>query len=154
MSDADDMRAATLDLTNRYLAAYSAKDWDAFASLWAADGVLEFPYAPPGRRSRYEGIAAILAYMQGVSGRMQAEGLDYYEVYPMLDPEIVCIEMGLRGRIVATGSPISQRYVSIIRAKGGKIVHYKEFWNPIASMDANGGRAAWTAAFGSPADAP
>ncbi len=150
MSDAERLRAATLDLTNRYLAAFSARDWDAFAALWADDGVLEFPYAPPGRRSRYAGKAEILAYMQPVAGRMKAESLDYYEVYPMLDPEMVCVEMGLKGRILATDAPIAQRYVSIIQAKAGRIWRYREYWNPVASMDAHGGRAAWTAGFGRP----
>ena len=154
MTDTEAERAATLALTNQYLALFAQKDWAGFAALWAEDGVLEFPYAPPGRRSRYVGKADIVAYMQGVSGRMTAGGLQYYDVHPMLDPAKVCIEMGLSGTIVATGLPIAQRYVSIVETKGGRIWRYREYWNPIASMDANGGRDAWTAAFGSPETAP
>lgn len=146
----DAERAATRSLADQYLAAFAEKRWEAFMALWAEDGVLEFPYAPPGRRGRYVGKAEILAYMQSVAGRMTADNLDYYEVHPMLDPGMVCTEMGLTGHIRATGAPIVQRYVSIIEARDGKIRRYREYWNPLASMDANGGRAAWTAGFGSP----
>ena len=38
----------------------------------------------------------------------------------------------------------------LTRTKEGKISLYRENWNPLVSMDTNGGREAWTAAFGSP----
>ncbi len=63
MTGTEAERANTQALANQYLALFSRKDWDGFAALWADDGVLEFPYAPPGRRSRYVGKAEILAYM-------------------------------------------------------------------------------------------
>ena len=47
-------------------------------------------------------------------------------------------------------APYNQKYISIVEMKGGKVSLYREYWNPIVSMDANGGREAWTAAFGSP----
>jgi len=152
--DAENERAAIQHLVQRYLYLFSQQSWDEWIDLWADDGVLEFPFAPAGRRSRYVGKVDILAYMKAVAarmaGRIKSEGLDYFHMHPMLDPATFCLEMGIRGRILETGAPYRQKYISIIYTKGGKLSLYREYWNPIVSMDANGGRDDWTAAFGSP----
>jgi len=85
-----------------------------------------------------------------MAGRVKVEGVEYFHVHPMRDPAMSCFEMGVKGRILETGAPYNRKYISIIETKGGKISRYREYWNPIVSMDTNGGRDAWTAAFGSP----
>jgi uncharacterized protein len=157
MSQAEEnQRAAIQHILQSYLHLFAQQRWDEWIDLWADDGVLEFPFAPSGRRRRYVGKPEILAYMKPLAGRMKIEELEYFRVHPMLDPAMSCIEMGIKGRIQKTDTPYNQKYVSIIEMKGGKLSLYREYWNPIVSMDANGGRDAWTAAFGSPEkeDAP
>ncbi len=96
------------------------------------------------------GKTEILAYMQPLGGRMKIDALEYFDLHPMLDPSVICFEMGFKGHIVETGATYDQKYISIIETKDGKILRYREYWNPVVSMDAIGGRDAWTAAFGSP----
>jgi hypothetical protein len=57
---------------------------------------------------------------------------------------------GHQGPLLETDAPYRQKYISIIEISGGKLSLYRESWNPLISRDANGGREAWTAAFGSP----
>ena len=57
---------------------------------------------------------------------------------------------GHQGPLLETDAPYRQKHISIIEISGGKLSLYREYWNPLVSMDANGGREAWTAAFGSP----
>ncbi|MCU1395019.1 MAG: phenazine biosynthesis protein PhzA/PhzB [Ilumatobacteraceae bacterium] len=149
----DEDREDTQRLVNEYLRLFSEQRWNEWIELWAEDGVLEFPFAPAGRRCRYVGKDEILAYMQPLGGRMQIDQLEYFDVHPMLDSAVYCFEMGFTGHIVETGAAYDQKYISIIETKDGKIWRYREYWNPIVSIDANGGREAWTAAFGSPAEA-
>jgi ketosteroid isomerase-like protein len=152
--DADTERAAVQHILQSYMAFYAQQRWDEWIDLWADDGALEFPFAPAGRKSRYAGKADILAYMKATAvrmgGRIKSEGFEYFRVHPMADPAAVCLEMAIKGRVIESGAPYDQKYISIIETKGGKIARYREYWNPLVSMDANGGRAAWTAAFGSP----
>lgn len=148
--DAESQRATAQMLLQTYLLLFSQQRWNEWIALWAEDGVLEFPFAPPGRKSAYVGKADILAYMKPLGGRIAAQGMDYFRVHPMLDPTTICFEMSVKGAIAETGAPYNQKYVSIIETKDGKITLYREYWNPLVSMDANGGRDAWTAAFGSP----
>ena len=151
--DAENERARIQHVLQLYMSLYAQQRWDEWIDLWADDGVLEFPFAPAGRRSRYAGKPDILAYMTAtaarMAGRIEVEGLEYFRIHPMLEPTTICLEMGVKGQVLETGAPYHQRYISIIETKGGKISLYREYWNPIASRDANGGREAWTSAFGS-----
>ena len=155
--DAETERDTIQAILQRYLYLFSRQRWDEWIDLWVDDGVLEFPFAPTGRRSRYVGKADILAYMKAVAarmaGRIESEGLDYFHMHPMLDPSTFCLEMGIKGRILETGAPYLQKYISIMEMRGAKLSLYREYWNPLVSMDANGGREAWIAAFGSPEQA-
>ncbi len=144
------MTTTAEDLLNQYLYLFSEQRWEEWIELWADDGVLEFPYAPAGRSSIYTGKDQILAYMQPLGGRMQMDSLDYFDLHPMADPNVVCFEMGFTGHIVETGAAYEQKYISIVHIADGKITRYREYWNPIVSMDANGGRDRWTQNFGSP----
>lgn len=146
----DTARATTRHLLQQYLLLFAEQRWSEWIELWTDDGVLEFPFAPAGRQRRYVGKAEILGYMQPLGGRMIIDALEYFDVHPMLDPTVLCFEMGFKGHIVATGAGYDQKYVTIIETADGKIARYREYWDPIVSMDANGGREAWTVAFGSP----
>ena len=56
------------------------------------------------------------------------------------DPEVSILEFASSGRAVATGEPFDQRYISVIRVRDGHIVHYKDYWNPIAVLRTMRGR--------------
>jgi uncharacterized protein len=92
-NDDEDRRAAVERLLNQYLHLFSEQRWGEWIDLWADEGVLEFPFAPPGRRARYAGKAEILAYMQPLGGRMKIDQLEYFDLHPMRDPRLVCFEL-------------------------------------------------------------
>lgn len=150
----DAQRAAMQQLVQRYMGLYAQQNWDEWIDLWADDGVLEFPFAPSGRKSRYVGKAEIRTYMMGTHARMtgiiRSDGMAYFRIHPMADPGMTCLEMAVKGRVVATDAPYLQKYIAIIEMRGDKLASYREYWNPLVSSDANGGREAWSAAFGSP----
>jgi ketosteroid isomerase-like protein len=144
-------RAATMRIVESYLPLFTQQRWDEWIDLWADDGVLEFPYAPPGRQSRYVGKSEILAYIQPQAGKLNVEKLEYQRIYPMLDPTMIVMELGIDAEIAATGARLRQKYVCVFQTRAGKLWQYREYWNPVTTMDANGGREAWTNGFGKPA---
>ena len=143
-------RAEVANLMDNYFSLFSQQRWDEWIDLWADDGILEFPYAPPGRRSCYVGKTEILAYMKPLAGRIKVEEVKYRNVHPMFDPKTACMELAFKAHVASSGAPLNQKYVFFLETKAGRIWRWREYWNPIISMDANGGREAWTAAFGSP----
>jgi ketosteroid isomerase-like protein len=53
----------------------------------------------------------------------------------------VVLEFNAFGTGIALKEPYEQRYVSIIRTRNGRIVHYKDYWNPLAVLRALRGAA-------------
>ncbi len=104
--------------------------------LWADDGVCEFPFASPGRPRLLQGKEQILAYMTAYPSRIFIEGVDKLRVHPALDPNVVVVEMTIKGRAVETDKPYNQQYVIVAETRDGKLTHYREYWNPLVSAEA------------------
>ena len=113
-----------------------------FVDMMSDDFVMEFPYARPGMPTRVEGRAAVLAHLVKVGGDVSVDSASNLVVHETTDPEVVILEFDGHGRSVKTGEPYEQRYISVIRARGGKIVHFKDYWNPIQGLKAQLGSAA------------
>ncbi|WP_158090368.1 nuclear transport factor 2 family protein [Mycobacterium sp. IEC1808] len=145
----DDTRAAMLQLVGAYQTLLVEKRWEEWIELWAEDGELFFPFAPLGRKSVYRGRAEILGYMKDVS-RVAVDTLDTIRLFPMQDPNAAVIEFSVKGHAPGTGAPYNQSFVLIVEAKGGKIWRYREYWNPLVTIDALGDRETWTEGFGVP----
>lgn len=147
----DAVRDETLRLMGAYQTLIAQKKWDAWIDLWAEDGVLEFPYAPKGRKARYAGKAEIKAYMSGTAGKVAIDEIADLRVIPAQDPRIAVVEVSVKGRAPNTGARYDQSYVTIFETQDGKLKRYREYWNPLISIDAQGGdRIAWESSFGSP----
>ena len=110
-----------------------------FVQMFAEDGVMEFPYALPSPR-RVEGREALAAHLEFLAGRVEFLSVSDVVKHETGDPEVFIIEFSGFGRSVATGEPFEQRYISVIRVRDGHIVHYKDYWNPIAVLRTMRGR--------------
>jgi uncharacterized protein len=145
----DDVRAATLQLVGAYQTLLVEKRWDEWIELWADDGELCFPFAPLGRQAVYRGRTEILGYMSEV-GRVVVDSLVTGQLLAMQDPRLAVAEFTVRGHAAETGAPFNQSYVMFFETRGGKIWRYREYWNPLVTIDALGDRQTWTDGFGSP----
>lgn len=119
------------DLAQRWLGALHALDIGAAVELLADDAVLEIPLAPPGLPDRFEGKAAIEAFL---SSSQVFSKLDFHDiaVHETSDPELVVVEFRSSGTFTATGLNYANRYALVVRARNGRIVLYREYFNPLA----------------------
>lgn len=113
-----------------------------FIEMMSEDFVMEFPYARPGMQSRIEGREAVLAYLMTVAGSVSVDTVDNVTVHETADPEVVIVEFEAHGRAVKVDEAYDQRYISVIRTRGGRMIHYKDYWNPIQGLKAQIGSAA------------
>lgn len=116
-------------------------DASSFTDMMAEHAVMEFPYAPPGLPVRLDGRDAVSRHLEGVGGLIAFDRMGEPTVHPTTDPDVVIIEFEGFGRGVETGAPYDQRYISVIRTENGRIVHYRDYWNPIAVLRATKGPA-------------
>ena len=134
--DDSSVRKATIERTQAYLQLMREQRWDEWSELWADDAVLEFPFAPEGRKGIYRGKKEIREYMSATSGRIRVDGVAALTMHPMLDPEAIVVELSIKGTIVNNGADYPQRYITVFQFKDGKICHYREYWNPAVTMKA------------------
>jgi len=105
-----------------------------FADLFAADGVLAYPFAPPGQPPELRGRDAIRAYFSG-RGRSREllvmEGVDA-EIWETGDPQVVITQITHHGQSTVTGGPYRFTALGVIRVRDGEIVRYDDYMDPIA----------------------
>jgi|SRR5580658_3244449 ketosteroid isomerase-like protein len=104
-----------------------------FADLFAADGVLVYPFASPDHPRELRGREAIRSYFAGMGSR-QLFVMDGVEavVRETDDPEVVITEITHHGQSLVTGEPYRFTALGVIRVRDGQIVRYDDYMDPIA----------------------
>jgi uncharacterized protein len=81
--------------------------------MFGPDGVLAYPYAPPGLRTRLVGRDAIVAKFQIVRKWLRIDNATEVVVYETHDPRGIMIEFVGHGEGVMTREYDEQRYISV-----------------------------------------
>jgi uncharacterized protein len=128
--------ASALDEHLRLISA----DVSRWIELFADDAVVEFPYAAGlGVFERLEGRAAIWQYFKGTPESFRDLELSEIRRYTTTDPDVAIAEVHGSATIGATGQRYEQDYVMVVKTRAGKIVLYREYWNPTPAIAAFGG---------------
>ena len=124
------------DLLERHVQTLVA-DNAKWQSLIADDLLWELVYAPslghPARLSGREGVMRHVTWFLGAVENFRFLDL---RIYPLADPESAAAEVKAEALIKATGRTYSQEYVFFLRAKGGKIAHLREYFDPVRAAKA------------------
>ncbi|MDT0449449.1 nuclear transport factor 2 family protein [Streptomyces hesseae] len=114
-----------------------AKDIPGWVGLWAEDGVMEFPFAPPGRPTRLAGRAAIADYMRPYPDHIDLHDFPEADlrIHRTTDPRTVVAEMRGVGRLVQTGRSFDMTYIAVVTVEGGRFTSYRDYWNPLAVLE-------------------
>jgi uncharacterized protein (TIGR02246 family) len=120
--------ASPTDVLARRRSLILSGDADGFAGLFAPDGVIESPFAPPGAPSRLEGRDAIREYSRRVmASPVRLEDFEVAELYQTQDPEVVIVEMRVKGTLTTTGRSFEATSIQILRIRAGQIVLFRDF---------------------------
>lgn len=108
------------------------KDIPGWIDLWDEEGVMEFPFAPPGWPKRLEGRQAVADYMRDYPDHIDLHGFPEVKIHQTTVPETIVVEMRGVGRLVATDSPFDMTYIAVVTVHDGRIASYRDYWNPLA----------------------
>jgi len=131
----DEERLANIKVARTLMTSFNQETW---FPLLHDDLILEFPYAysvkMPGR---VVGKKACVEYLSGVMKHFT--GLTFRDVVINTtgEPDKLIIEYAGRCKL-ASGVVYEQTYATIQRFRDGKMVFFREFWNPMAVIDAFG----------------
>jgi uncharacterized protein len=105
-----------------------------FADLFAEGGVMEYPFGIPGQLMTLNGQAEIREFFQDRGGLRDL--FDMAEVTAVVhetrDPEVVIVEIDHHGHSHVNDGPYQMHALGIIRVRDGRIVHYRDYMNPLA----------------------
>jgi uncharacterized protein len=106
-------------------------DADAYADLFAPDGVIESPFAPPGAPSSLAGREAIREHSRRLmASPVRLEDIEDVELYQTQDPEVVIVEVRAKATLTTTGRSFATTSIQIYRIREGQIVLFRDFANP------------------------
>jgi ketosteroid isomerase-like protein len=108
-----------------------------WAEMFHDDGVMEFPYAPPGFPACLDGKAAIAEYMRSYPNHLSIERVIRRGVYHCGD--VMVVEFSCDATAVATGNAFRMDYVGLLTIVDGKLKRYRDYWNPLVAISAMGG---------------
>ncbi|MCF3180193.1 nuclear transport factor 2 family protein [Streptomyces polychromogenes] len=132
---------APADLYRHGLRLLLDKDIAGWAGLWAQDGVMEFPFAPPGWPRRLEGRKAVATYMEPYPERIDLHDFPEADlrIHETADPRTIVAEMRGVGRQVRSGRPFDMTYIAVVTVEDGRFTSYRDYWNPLAALEATAG---------------
>ena len=112
-------------------------DIGAWLGLLSESAVVEFPYAPSlGYPTRIEGIAAITELMNATASKFDPFRFTDISINPCEQQDQAWARFHGEAFVPETQKLYSQDYAAFMRVSGGKIVHYREYWNPCNFADA------------------
>jgi hypothetical protein len=113
----------------------AGEDGVVFADLFAPDGVLAYPFAPPGMPCELVGQEAIRAHFAALGAARDLfvrDGGVQAVTWETDDPEVVVTQITHQGWSRAAGAPYRLTALAIIQVREGTIVRYDDYMNPIA----------------------
>ncbi|WP_415839510.1 nuclear transport factor 2 family protein [Paenibacillus tarimensis] len=125
------------ELFHKFCQSILEKNMDDFFELFDDEAVFEYPYAPNGYTERMEGKEAIVRHLKDFPQQVDITQFGEPSFYFTLDPSVMIVEFEVTdGRMLSTGKPYLQKYISVIKTKNSKIIHYKDYWNPLVALAA------------------
>jgi uncharacterized protein len=112
-----------------------------YADLYAADGVHEMPFAPPGVPRRIEGRENIRAFLNRAAGTapMTFKEFRNVRIHEMTDPGTIICEYDLHGEVSKTGDPFVFSYILLVTVRNGEIARVRDYMDTLAMTAVLGG---------------
>ena len=130
-------------VARRFLDELGNLDVDAALACFADDAVQEMPYSPPGFPTELDGIEAIRRQYGGLPDAYETMSFTVTASYPMADPEWVALEY--EGAIaLRSGGRYDNRYLGLFHVARGRILRFREYFDPIVLQQAFGDDVAET----------
>ena len=104
---------------------------DYMMSFYAEDGVSEYPFHAAGMPPRFNGRKELEAFMRGIPNNFEYLGVEDIEFHDMLDPDQLWVEANGVGK-TRKGKDYTNRYCIHYTLRDGKIIHYREYYDPRA----------------------
>src|SRR5580658_7968721 len=102
----------------------------------ADDAVFDFRYDFPGWPRIVRGRDTLIDLYSGYGNNIVLSSADALVVHRSQDPRVVIFEYEVHGKIVATGVPYDNRFISVVTIENRKIVRWRDYMDSLSAMTA------------------
>jgi ketosteroid isomerase-like protein len=107
-------------------------DGEHYFDTIADDAWFEFRYHFPGWPQTVRGRTNLMALYSGYGNTIRLHGGDALVVHPSKDGRVVILEYEVHGKILATGAPYDNRFVSVVTMENRKIIRWRDYMDSLA----------------------
>ena len=118
------------DVTRKVIDLVSAFEFDEIAQYIHEDIVMEAPYQAFHNGPMRRGGDLFMEGMRFVPNVFKKFKLNIHELYDCPEQDVVVFEQTSMGIFVANGGTYQNRYIMVFGFRDGKIVLWREFFNP------------------------
>ena len=111
-------------------------DGEHFFDTFADDAVFESRYHFPGWPVTIRGRADLMASLSGYGKTIKVHSGDSLVVHRTLDSRVVILEYEVHGKILSSGAPYDNRFISVITIENRKIVHWIDYMDSFTAWTA------------------
>ncbi|MGA2013917.1 MAG: nuclear transport factor 2 family protein [Solirubrobacteraceae bacterium] len=113
-------------------------DGEDYFDLLADDVIFEYVISVPGYPRRVNGRQNVIDLYSAYGDYMRVHSADNLRVYRDPHASVVILEYEVHGESVQAGRPYDNRFVSIVTIGDQKVVHWRDYLDPIAVFEATG----------------
>jgi uncharacterized protein len=111
-------------------------DGEHYFDTVADDAFFDFRYRFPGWPPTIRGRADLMAQFSGYGDNIRLHSADGLVVHHAQDRRVVILEYEVHGRILSSGTPYDNRFISVVTIKNRKIVHWRDYMDSLAAWTA------------------
>jgi ketosteroid isomerase-like protein len=108
-------------------------DGEHFFDTFAEDARFESLYDFPGWPKMIRGRVGLVDALSGYGANIRLESSDGLVVYRTQDPRVVILEYAVHGKVLATGAPYDNRFISVVTMESRKIVQWRDYMDSLAA---------------------
>jgi ketosteroid isomerase-like protein len=109
-----------------------------FFDLLTEDVRFDYVITTPGYPRHIEGRQAVADLYRPYGTMIVLDRCHDLAVYHDTNKGVVVLEYASEGRVVSTGAPYANRYISVLTITDRKVTHWRDYLDPVAVFDAIG----------------
>ncbi len=134
-----DLAQRNVALLRRHLDAINAWDFDAMREILHPDVSLELPFVVGDFPAVTQGLDAVMAFLQGVPDFAESENLHDITIHAFADDPNELVAEYRSDMKLTNGRPYRNTYVVRATVRDGKLILFREHFDPIPLLEALGG---------------
>jgi ketosteroid isomerase-like protein len=114
-------------------------DGEHFFDTFAEEARFESLYDFPGWPKLIRGRAGLVDALSSYGANIRLDSSDGLVVHRTQDPRVVILEYAVHGKVVTTGLPYDNRFISVVTIENRKIVEWRDYMDSLAAWRALNG---------------